>query len=253
MHLCNNCNNIYGKLGTGKTLIGKAIAHEAGATFFSISASSLTSKWIGEGEKMVRTLFAVANYRQPSVVFLDEVDSLLCSRSSEENESTRRIKTEFLIQLDGCTNARSEQARVVIVGATNRPDELDEAIRRRFVKRIYIPLPDDQSRYVLMQTLLRDTAHQLTSQDIEVLVQKTNGFSGADMRSLCTEAAMGPVRDTAQHCQGRLSGVNLLALPPISIEHFNIAINSVVPSVRAEDLTKYVEWNNTFGSYRRMS
>jgi ATP-dependent 26S proteasome regulatory subunit len=79
----------------GKTLIGKAIAHQSGATFFSISASSLMSKWIGEGEKTVRTLFAVAAYRQPSVVFIDEVDSLLCQRSSDENEATRRIKVSF--------------------------------------------------------------------------------------------------------------------------------------------------------------
>lgn len=104
----------------GKTLIGKAIAHQAGATFFSISASSLTSKWIGEGEKTVRTLFAVAAYRQPSVVFIDEVDSLLCQRSSDENEASRRIKTEFLVQLDGAGTDLS--ARVVIVGATNRPE-----------------------------------------------------------------------------------------------------------------------------------
>ena len=104
----------------GKTLIGKAIAHQAGATFFSISASSLTSKWIGEGEKTVRTLFAVAGYRQPSVVFIDEVDSLLCQRSSDENEASRRIKTEFLVQLDGAGTDLS--ARVVIVGATNRPE-----------------------------------------------------------------------------------------------------------------------------------
>lgn len=85
--------------GTGKTLIGKAIAHESGATFFSISASSLTSKWIGEGEKMVRTLFAVASYAQPAVVFIDEVDSLLTRRSENENEASRRMKTEFLVQL----------------------------------------------------------------------------------------------------------------------------------------------------------
>jgi ATP-dependent 26S proteasome regulatory subunit len=110
-------------LYTGKTLIGKAIAHQAGATFFSISASSLTSKWIGEGEKTVRTLFAVASYRQPSVVFIDEVDSLLCQRSSDENEASRRIKTEFLVQLDGAGTDLS--ARVVIVGATNRPEVLN--------------------------------------------------------------------------------------------------------------------------------
>ena len=116
-----NSHNTF--LYTGKTLIGKAIAHQAGATFFSISASSLTSKWIGEGEKTVRTLFAVASYRQPSVVFIDEVDSLLCQRSSDENEASRRIKTEFLVQLDGAGTDLS--ARVVIVGATNRPEVLN--------------------------------------------------------------------------------------------------------------------------------
>ena len=83
----------------GKTLIGKAIAFESKATFFSISASSLMSKWIGESEKLVKTLFAVASYREPAVVFIDEVDSLLNQRSSEENEASRRLKTEFLVQV----------------------------------------------------------------------------------------------------------------------------------------------------------
>ena len=127
--------------GTGKTLIGKAVAHQTGATFFSISSSSLTSKWIGEGEKTVRVLFALAAYYQPSVIFIDEVDSLLCQRSSDENEASRRMKTEFLVQLDGA--GTDQTARVVVVGATNRPEELDEAARRRFVKRLYIPLPGE--------------------------------------------------------------------------------------------------------------
>ena len=98
----------------GKTLIGKAIASEVGATFFSISASSLTSKWIGEGEKTVRALFAIAVLRQPSVVFVDEVDSLLSQRSTDENEASRRIKTEFLVQLDGA--GTNDTSRVVIIG-----------------------------------------------------------------------------------------------------------------------------------------
>ena len=92
--------------GTGKTLIGKAIAYESGATFFSISSSSLTSKWIGEGEKLVRTLFAVAAYREPAVVFIDEIDSLLTQRKADENEASRRIKTEFLVQLGKSNSSR---------------------------------------------------------------------------------------------------------------------------------------------------
>jgi fidgetin-like protein 1 len=116
---------LYGPPGTGKTLIGKAIAHESGATFFSISSSSLTSKWIGEGEKLVRTLFAVASYNEPAVVFIDEIDSLLTQRKADENEASRRIKTEFLVQLDGA--GTSGQGRVLVIGATNRPQKLDRS------------------------------------------------------------------------------------------------------------------------------
>jgi fidgetin-like protein 1 len=157
-------------------LIGKAIAHESGSTFFSISASSLMSKWIGEGEKLVRTLFAVAAYREPAVIFIDEIDSLLCQRSSDENEATRRMKTEFMVQFDG-TNTNL-QARVIIIGATNRPEELDEAVRRRFVKRLYIPLPDEESRYGLITGLISQVTHNLTNAEIQQLVDLTDGYSG---------------------------------------------------------------------------
>ncbi|MES1922579.1 Fidgetin-like protein 1 [Bonamia ostreae] len=118
-------------------MIGKAIASEAGAKFFSISASSLTSKWHGEGEKMVRTLFAVARNESPAIIFVDEIDSVLSQRSSGEFEATTRLKTEFLVQLDGVRNSSDE--KVLLVGATNRPQQLDEAARRRLSKRLYIP------------------------------------------------------------------------------------------------------------------
>ena len=185
---------LFGPPGTGKTLIGKAIAHQVGATFFSISASSLTSKWIGEGERLVRTLFGVAVYRQPSIIFIDEVDSLLCNRTSDENEASRRMKTEFLVQLDG-TNTNTV-AQVIIIGATNRPDELDDAARRRFIKRIYVPLPDREARRQMMHSLLGAVGrkpqsqtsgssgskniiyHMLSEADVTALVGKTAGYSG---------------------------------------------------------------------------
>lgn len=159
-----------------KTLIGKAIANQTGATFFSISASSLTSKWIGEGEASVKTLFAVANYHQPSVVFIDEIDSLLCQRSSDENEATRRIKTEFLVQLDGA--GTSSNAQVVILGATNRPQELDEAARRRLVKRLYVPLPDRSSRLLMLKNLLKNNRHIISEIEFSTISDRTEGFSG---------------------------------------------------------------------------
>ena len=124
---------LFGPPGTGKTMIGRAIAAESKSTFFSISASSLTSKWVGDGEKMVRTLFSIAQTKQPAIIFIDEIDSLLSARSETEHESTRRIKTEFLVQMDGARVSADD--KILLIGATNRPYELDEAARRRFRKR----------------------------------------------------------------------------------------------------------------------
>jgi fidgetin-like protein 1 len=241
---------LFGPPGTGKTLIGKAIAHEANATFFSISASSLMSKWIGEGERTVRVLFAVANYRTPSVVFLDEVDSLLCARSSEENEATRRMKTEFLVQLDGA--GTNHVTQVVVVGASNRPEELDEAARRRFVKRIYIPLPDDEGRRQLLSQLLSQSQHNITDNDMSLLVEMTKSFSGADIRALCGEAAMGPMRDVASRAGGNLLAVKSQEVPLIAMSHFVDALEHVRATVGKEELIRYVEWNKVYGSFKNL-
>lgn len=233
---------LFGPPGTGKTLIGKAIAFESKATFFSISSSSLTSKWIGEGEKLVRTLFAVAAYREPAVVFIDEIDSLLTQRKADENEASRRIKTEFLVQLDG--TGTSGQGRVLVIGATNRPHELDDAARRRFVKRLYVPLPAQEDRQVLLQTLLKTNHHSLADKCFVKLSKETEGFSGADLKALCTEAAMGPIRQLGS----RALEVDPSDVPPISYKHFRQALRGMHPSVAEADLDIYIEWNKTYGN-----
>lgn len=234
---------LFGPPGTGKTLIGKAIACESGATFFSISSSSLTSKWIGEGEKLVRTLFAVAAYREPSVVFIDEIDSLLTQRKADENEASRRIKTEFLVQLDG--TGTSGQGRVLAIGATNRPHELDDAARRRFVKRLYIPLPEAGDREILLRTLLEKNNHNLSDREILKLSNEgTEGFSGADLKALCTDAALGPIRELG----ARALDIDANDVPPISYKHFRHALKGMHPSVSQADLMAYVTFNNTYGS-----
>lgn len=232
---------LFGPPGTGKTLIGKCIASQSKATFFCVSSSSLTSKWHGESEKLVRALFAVARSRQPAVIFIDEVDSLLQERSENEDESTRRIKTEFLVQIDGAGTQGEE--RLLLIGATNRPQELDSAARRRFVKRIYIPLPDLAARKAIISNLLRDQKHTLTEQDMEHICTLTDGFSGADMHSLCHDAALGPIRD--------IHDIELLSseeVRGISVEDFEKSLKAIRPSVSESDLKQYEDWNKTYGS-----
>jgi len=236
---------LFGPPGTGKTLIGKCIACQSGSTFFSISASSLTSKWVGEGEKMVRALFAVARVHQPSVVFIDEIDSLLTSRSEGEHESSRKIKTEFLVQLDGASTGGQE--RVLVVGATNRPQELDEAARRRLVKRLYIPLPELVARRKIITNLLGKERHELTEEEVEEVSKLTEGYSGADMANLCKEAAMGPIRslDFSQIASVRPDQVR-----PIIHTDLVAALKQVKASVGQQDLELYKQWDKQFGAGR---
>ncbi|KAF9371969.1 hypothetical protein BGX21_004945, partial [Mortierella sp. AD011] len=217
---------LFGPPGTGKTMIGKCIASQSKATFFSISSSSLTSKWVGDGEKMVRALFAVARCHQPAVIFMDEIDSLLSQRSDGEVEASRRIKTEFLVQFDG-VGVGGEEDRILIIGATNRPQEIDEAARRRFQKRLYIPLPEIQGRHGLMMKLLEKQSHDLTNEQILDICERTAGYSGSDMTGLCREAALGPIRAI----QGDILEIGVDALRAINHGDFVDALSQVRASV----------------------
>lgn len=234
---------LFGPPGTGKTLIGKCIASQSKSTFFSISASSLTSKWIGEGEKMVRALFAVARVYQPSVIFIDEIDSLLTQRSESEHESSRRLKTEFLVQLDGA--ATGEEDRMLIVGATNRPHELDEAARRRLVKRLYVPLPEFQARKQIINNLLVTIPHNLTEEDVNDVAERSKGYSGADMSNLCKEASMGPIRSISF---SQLENIRKEDVRQVTVDDFKEALTHVRPSVSEASLSTYIEWDSVYGT-----
>ncbi|OAQ29658.1 AAA-domain-containing protein [Linnemannia elongata AG-77] len=233
---------LFGPPGTGKTMLAKAVAQESKATFFSISASSLTSKFVGESEKLVRTLFAIAHELQPSVIFIDEVDSILTERSESEHEASRRLKTEFLLQFDGAGSNPAD--RVLVMGATNRPQELDEAARRRFVKRIYIPLPEADTRRNLLTKLLSGQDFRLSSGEMQTLVRQTEGYSGSDLTALAQDAALGPLRSL---------GETLLDTPadqvrPIQYQDFVQAIQTIRPSVSPQSLMAFEEWNREYGA-----
>lgn len=175
---------LFGPPGNGKTLLARAVATECQATFFSISAASLTSKYVGDGEKMVRALFAVARELQPAIIFIDEIDSLLSERSQSEHEASRRLKTEFLIQFDGLPTGNSENERIVVMAATNRPQELDEAALRRFPKRVYVTLPDFDTRISLLSSLLQKQSSPLNGDELKNLARMTEGYSGSDLTAL---------------------------------------------------------------------
>ena len=239
---------LFGPPGTGKTMIAKAIASQSKSKFFNISASSLMSKWIGESEKLVRTLFALASVYQPSVVFIDEIDSLLTARSENENEASRRIKTEFLVQLDGAgTNADDN---ILIIGATNRPQEIDDAFVRRLNKRLYIPLPNKESRKEFIKRLIEkeqkenNNAYEVSDEDIDEIVLKTKGYSGSDLMNVCKEASMIPLRDIKD-----IHNVEVNSLRAVNKNDFLKSLNTVKPSVSEKTIGQYVEWNNNFGSF----
>lgn len=237
---------LFGPPGTGKTMIGKAIAGEAKATFFYISASSLTSKWIGEGEKLVRALFGVASCRQPAVIFVDEIDSLLSQRKSEgEHESSRRLKTQFLIEMEGFDNGNEQ---ILLIGATNRPQELDEAARRRLTKRLYIPLPSSEARAWIVRNLLeKDGLFKLSKDEIDTICTLTEGYSGSDMKNLVKDASMGPLREALK--QGtEITLLNKEDMRPVTLKDFESAMQEVRPSVSLSELGTYDEWNKQFGS-----
>lgn len=184
---------LFGPPGNGKTLLARAVATECSATFFNISAASLTSKYVGDGEKLVRALFAIAREMQPSIIFIDEVDSLLSERSSGEHEASRRLKTEFLVEFDGLPS-NSENDRVVVLAATNRPQELDEAALRRFPKRVYVSLPDLNTRELLLKRLLAKQGSPLSADAAKRLAVCTEGYSGSDLTALAKDAALEPIR-----------------------------------------------------------
>jgi transitional endoplasmic reticulum ATPase len=184
---------LYGPPGTGKTLLAKAVAHESKANFISIKGPEVLSKWVGESEKAVRELFKKARQVAPTIVFLDEIDSIAPRRGTfEGSHVTESVVNQLLTSIDGLESMEG----VVVIGATNRPDIIDPGLLRpgRFDRLLLIPAPDSVSRLEILKIHTKDMP---LAKDVSLdeIAEKTVGFSGADIDALCREAAMTALRD----------------------------------------------------------
>jgi spastin len=235
---------LFGPPGNGKTMLAKAVACECDTTFFNISASAITSKWVGDSEKLVRALFGVARALSPATIFIDEIDSMLQSRgSSNEMEGSRRLKTEFLVQMDGAGNDYSSY-RVLIMGATNRPYDLDDAVLRRFPKRVLVPLPDVTTRHKLITSLLNDTRSEFSQVEWKKFAEMTENYSASDLSQLCKDMALAPIRDLGI----RALEVSVDDLRPLNMGDAVECMKSIRASTTTSQLDKLFTWNTEFGS-----
>ncbi|KAM3474043.1 hypothetical protein MY8738_008064 [Beauveria namnaoensis] len=188
---------LFGPPGCGKTLLAKALAHESGASFINLHISTMTEKWYGDSNKIVKAVFSLARKMQPAIIFIDEIDAVLGTRRSGEHEASGMVKAEFMTLWDGLTSANSSgmPAQIVVLGATNRIHDIDEAILRRMPKKFPVPLPGLDQRRRILQLILKDTKTDPQHFDLNQVAKLTAGMSGSDIKEACRDAAMAPVRE----------------------------------------------------------
>ncbi|CAG9564457.1 unnamed protein product [Danaus chrysippus] len=229
---------LHGPPGCGKTLIAKATAKEANMSFINLDVSLLTDKWYGETQKLAAAVFSLAVKLQPCIVFIDEIESFLRTRTAHDHEATAMMKTQFMSLWDGLITDNT--CNVIIMGATNRPQDLDKAIQRRMPATFHVPMPSVQQRERILQLILKS---EPTADDIDYarLASSTDGFSGSDLHELCRQAAVYRVRDLArEELQREQSKTNTTnsdsdeeycdAVRPITMEDLRMSLSKLKES-----------------------
>uniref|UniRef100_A0A3Q2W3R6 Fidgetin n=2 Tax=Haplochromis burtoni TaxID=8153 RepID=A0A3Q2W3R6_HAPBU len=243
------CVLLFGPRGSGRTLLGRCLASQLGAPFLQLSGSTLATKWLVDGEKIIRASFLVARCRQPSVLFISEVDMLLSAHLSEESP-INRLKGELLAQFDSLLMGSGEDGgnQVLVVCSTSRPQDMDEGLRRYFSRRVLVPLPDSAARHQIMNQLLAQSQHKycLSEEELALLVQRTDGFSGLDLARLCQEALVGLLHVSAQ-------GVDMTGMMPrgqirpLTYQDIESVFCKFQASISQKEIDTYTEWNKMFG------
>eukprot|EP00386_Alphamonas_edax_P008579 GDKI01028023.1.p1 GENE.GDKI01028023.1~~GDKI01028023.1.p1 ORF type:complete len:565 (-),score=243.31 GDKI01028023.1:533-1984(-) len=250
---------LFGPPGNGKTYIAKAVAKMAGATFLSIGAASVGSKWHGEGENLMKAVFTLARKIQPVIIFFDEIDGLLKKRggNDDEHEAVRKIKTEFLAGLDGMTAQEGE--RVLALGASNRPMDLDDAALRRFPERYMVGMPGKKARRQIVDSLMADTniKHTITEADWQWFVEHSEGYSASDITNALKDAVMAPVDEFAQKIldgdddkyDPKKDDIDTSKLRPVNRQDLENSLQHVKPSVSKAGMKELEQWNEKFGAF----
>ncbi len=234
---------LFGPPGCGKTLLAKAAANEIDSTFFTADSASITSKWLGESEKLVKELFEMAREKSPAVIFIDEIDALAGSRGERsESGGERRIKTQLLQEIDGMKS--TPEHRVLVLGATNRPWDIDTAMLRRFEKKIYVPLPDLEARDQIFRINTKGVDIE-PDVDFRELSQITQGYSGSDITNVAREALMRPIRDL--DAEGKFTAEMELIVRKVNRSDFLEALKHIKPVVSSNELGQFRKWTEEFG------
>lgn len=258
--------------GTGKSRIAEAVSNEIESTFYSVSSADLLSSWFGESEKLIKELFQHARRKTGrAIIFIDEIDSLCRKRDSKEAETTRRVKTELLKQMEGANKRSAEEADVFFLGATNCPWELDSAFLRRFEKRVYIPLPDREARRDLLSIHLGDVKVSLSDAEWNRILDRTEGFSESDLATCISDALLEPIREMSENiiwkwsedkkwlapCEDGVPGairLRLQSIPrdkvqprPLLFKDLMRSLDANHSTVSIDDLQKYAQFTTSFG------